>query len=140
MAACSAAAWYKLMTRDMGPYTRCLGKALPPAQPFQLPLPAPAAKQPNFDQVKKDIAKALTASSSAIEGDNVNGKPYYGEQDVQHLRACTLSRLYASHSCLFVPVVCVCVSMCLVNLLGSMLIPALTAGSVWWHPFACLAG
>uniref|UniRef100_A0A383WLV4 Plant heme peroxidase family profile domain-containing protein n=1 Tax=Tetradesmus obliquus TaxID=3088 RepID=A0A383WLV4_TETOB len=54
-------AWYKLMTRDMGPYSRCLGKApmLPPPQPFQLQLPAPPAKLADFNAVKADVAGLL---------------------------------------------------------------------------------
>merc|ERR1719499_2267507 len=42
-------AWYKLMSRDMGPHSRCLGNLVPPAQPFQNPLPPTPTKLADFD-------------------------------------------------------------------------------------------
>ncbi|GIL54308.1 hypothetical protein Vafri_9888 [Volvox africanus] len=71
-------AWYKLVTRDMGPYSRCLGDQVPPPQPFQAPLPPPPAKIPDYKAVTKAITKALRVISPALPYDPVNGKPYYG--------------------------------------------------------------
>ena len=56
-----AAAWYKLMSRDMGPHARCVGSLVPPAQPFQLALPA-AAPAGSYD-----VAGVAAAVRGAIE-------------------------------------------------------------------------
>lgn len=64
-----AHAWYKLMTRDMGPASRCAGPFVPPEQPWQDPLPpAPSqSEQPNFDQVVASI-KGLLSEGGAQQG------------------------------------------------------------------------
>ena len=56
-------AWYKLTTRDMGPVTRCVGPDVPPAQPFQYPLP-PQQGMANFTQVYQDVKAALGPDTS----------------------------------------------------------------------------
>jgi catalase-peroxidase len=61
-----AAAWYKVTSRDMGPYTRCMGDEVPPPQTFQFPLPPPPSKLPNFDKVKKDILAVINTPNDAI--------------------------------------------------------------------------
>lgn len=58
------AAWYKLMTRDMGPFTRCLGPDVPPPQPFQKPLPAPSPGPVNYTAVEIDIRAVLTSAET----------------------------------------------------------------------------
>ena len=54
-----AHAWYKLTSRDMGPVTRCIGPSVPPAQPWQNPLPPTPSKLANFDDVKRDLRKMI---------------------------------------------------------------------------------
>lgn len=73
-------AWYKLMTRDMGPVTRCAGKA-PPAQPWQNSLPASPKALPDFTAVRGDVLKAMaTENAKAAAPDTVDGKPSYVAQ------------------------------------------------------------
>ncbi|KAI9360786.1 heme peroxidase [Zopfochytrium polystomum] len=68
-------AWYKLVSHDMGPASRCVGPMVPPPQPFQLPLPAPSGKQPDIHGVRRAIKDLLFANG----GDKTpSGKSYNG--------------------------------------------------------------
>lgn len=75
-----AEAWYKLVTRDMGPVTRCLGDEVPEARPFQRPLPPPG--EPLADEVlasiKSEIEKALYAWGYDMTSDYFGYKSYNG--------------------------------------------------------------
>lgn len=73
-------AWYKLTSRDMGPVGRCKGKLVPPAQPFQNPLPdSPAPNTlPNFDVVRQRVKDLLNKDISGLTSDKVGGKSYNG--------------------------------------------------------------
>ncbi|KAH7492273.1 Catalase-peroxidase 2 [Phytophthora ramorum] len=72
-------AWYKLMSRDVGPVARCRGNDIPPAQPFQNPLPPTPGKLPNFDSVRSDIRKLLKKSVEGLTSDSsADGTPYNG--------------------------------------------------------------
>jgi len=73
-----AHAWYKLTTRDMGPVTRCTGKYVPPAQPWQHPLPAPPSKLADFAAVESEVVKILETSMPVLPADTFAGKNYYG--------------------------------------------------------------
>jgi catalase-peroxidase len=61
-----AAAWYKLVNRDMGPVSRCMGDLVAPAQDFQHPLPATPSTLPDWTTVKSLINSALTSSPSQV--------------------------------------------------------------------------
>lgn len=54
-----ATAWYKLVTRDVGPVSRCVGPNVPPAQQFQYPLPDPPKKLADTKDVKQDLDKLM---------------------------------------------------------------------------------
>ena len=56
-----ASAWYQLTTGDMGPVTRCIGNDVPPAQPFQSPLPSGgrSGRRTNFVPVRAAIQRLL---------------------------------------------------------------------------------
>ncbi|ETL82749.1 hypothetical protein L917_17138, partial [Phytophthora nicotianae] len=72
-------AWYKLMSRDMGPVARCRGNDIPPVQPFQNPLPPTPENLPDFDAVRKDIKELLTKSVDGLPSDATSdGKAYNG--------------------------------------------------------------
>jgi len=72
-------AWYKLTTRDMGPVTRCQGPFVPPAQPFQYPLPPSPTSFPfQWDLVRKSLETVMSSNSAILMPDYFNGAPYYG--------------------------------------------------------------
>ena len=59
-------AWYKLTTRDMGPVTRCIGDLVPPAQPFQMPLPDPPTTLPDYAPIRAEIEALIAKDPSRI--------------------------------------------------------------------------
>jgi catalase (peroxidase I) len=59
-------AWYKLMSRDMGPVTRCIGDLVAPAQPFQDPLPDPPATLPDYAGTRAAIEELIANNETLI--------------------------------------------------------------------------
>jgi len=59
-------AWYKLTSRDMGPVTRCINHDVPPAQPWQYPLPDTPKDLPDFSTVKQEILEIINNGEEAI--------------------------------------------------------------------------
>lgn len=89
-----AHAWYKLSARDMGPATRCVGRNVPPAQPFQYPLPPPPLIPVDFQAVKAAIATMLAHESPLLLAPNrdvINGKPSYAAMLVHLAWQCASS-------------------------------------------------
>jgi catalase-peroxidase len=62
-----AKAWYKLITRDMGPVDRCVGPNLPPAQDFQYPLPDPPTQLVSMYNVRLDLNNLMDKSGNDAE-------------------------------------------------------------------------
>ncbi|KAF8064528.1 katG [Scenedesmus sp. PABB004] len=86
-----SSAWYKLLTRNLGPHARCLGPLTPPPQPWQHTLPAPASPPPKWDDVKADVRAALRGASAAVPASATDATPqgaYNGALFVALAAAC----------------------------------------------------
>ena len=85
-------AWYKLTSRDMGPVARCHGNDVPPAQPFQNPLPPTPASLADFGAVRCDIRDLLKKSVVGLPSDLTSGgTPYNGALFVHAAWQCASS-------------------------------------------------
>eukprot|EP00808_Paulinella_micropora_P021450 g26999.t1 len=87
-----AAAWYKLTTKDMGPFARCTGPRLPPPQHFQHKLPDPPNHSPDWSAIKKEILLLIrTEQKNLAQPDYYDGKAYYGALFVALAKRCFLT-------------------------------------------------
>ncbi|CAM9631088.1 unnamed protein product [Ectocarpus sp. 12 AP-2014] len=59
-----AASWYKLTSRDMGQFQRCVGTDVAPPQDFQQPLPEAPADLPDSDGAASAIVSVLSSDPS----------------------------------------------------------------------------
>ena len=73
-----AHAWYKLVTRDMGPRSRCTNADAPPAQPFQNPLPPAPTALADFSKVRQAIVKLLRDRSSPLALSEAGAQEHFG--------------------------------------------------------------
>jgi catalase-peroxidase len=63
----------------VGPVARCRGNDIPPAQPFQNPLPPTPGTLPDFDAVRADIRALLNTTVDGLSSDsNTDGSAYNG--------------------------------------------------------------
>lgn len=100
-----AEAWYKLMTRDMGPRERCLGDLTPAARDFQNPLPAPPTKLADFDAVRNKIMEVVTKDMSQRrrllktgDMDMFDGKVNYGPEFVRLAWRCAATHRVSDYA------------------------------------------
>merc|ERR1719482_2575782 len=71
----------------MGPVTRCVGKDVPPAQPFQHPLPKTPAGLADMTKVRAEVKQILTSSNPMLPADEF--LPYYGAPFVRLAWQCS---------------------------------------------------
>ena len=63
-----AHSWYRLSSRDMGDYNRCIGDMLPGPQAWQQPLPDPPAETPDFSDARAAV-KSMIADEAVTTAD-----------------------------------------------------------------------
>ena len=76
-----ARAWYKLTHRDMGPYSRCLGPHVAPAQPWQDPVPAvnhPLIDANDITSLKKTLLSSGLTTAQLVSTAWASASTYRG--------------------------------------------------------------
>jgi catalase-peroxidase len=63
-----AKVWYKLVCRDLGPYSRLVGPELPPPQDFQYLLPDPPSQLADMAAVEADLSQMIMEEKLSVMG------------------------------------------------------------------------
>ncbi|KAE9225091.1 hypothetical protein PF005_g5653 [Phytophthora fragariae] len=86
-------AWFKHVSRNLGPVACCRGNGVPPAPPSRNPIPPTPASLPDFDIVRLGIYSLLTKSVDGLTSDSSSdGTLYKCALFVYAAWQCALSR------------------------------------------------